>query len=993
MSLDDLILKVHHKDGTFSVKYSSVTTFADVRARLGQNTPWYRFRIQGADLFFQDKDLVSRAVRLGASFRNLKSGQRLQEFMLEDPSESGGALARRDLRPSGIKRVWKSGFLHLRIKTVEVSSRKRKEKKKQWTQYYFVYSGGSLFWFSDVRAYQMGREAVGCLPMGGLEPDLKDPVVDERANSFVLHIPASWDSPSCGKTLYLDCGGAQTKAEWVSAIMNGIIRRKVCTVAQVLPYIVAKFPKSMGIFRKAGHAEKIKLYMELIDQGMYPDYVSINEEHDLTGVMKRNLRSMPEPLLTQAKYKDFVKIGRIQDMKKRIAELREIIRSLPTMNRVFSRELFEGLNKISMFSEVSKMTSSNLAIVIGPNILRKDGLDAMSAVADNDSIVDIVTTLIEHWEEVFPGDEESEALASKVPDEIFGLSIASRNIDMGIPRLLVKKSISSEKNTKASPSFADRFKKRETGLYGIPSSSAIPSFTNSVPPSFPSGPSPPGPPPNVKAISRPSFRNSAQLKSFRQSIKASNAFSAGFLPLKEQNILTESKTVPSPSGSKKRKFKRRGLPKRPNDFKNPGSPPSTSKIKNTTRAINQNNATGRVERRKKVKADDTVSQTVDTNAKPSGPPKFNPKTISSQQKTRPISRKPGPPPVPTRKPPSKLINSEQSSTNSNRKKHPSPPSSVSKNSNSFKKPSPPGVLPVNTGASQAVVKDSLPFKKGHNDLPKSAPPLKPSSKPGPVGPPQVPVVTNNETRPGVGSQRDEKSKVRLEGPDHLSNSPLENKLSNPIGDEKDSETIRQRDDAIVKRCERVLEICRDFQRRQNGNNLIIDNLDRLKDMSKNFQQMLTTCTIPEDLTVKNLQAILKELDEQRQQYLEAIRKVNEFMCASLNSTNLISPSFYQDEEECKNKEDYEDEGVTEEDRPEASQNIVEDCILLMYAKFPYNGGVRKDSELIFEGGEIIELFEENAGWARGRIYMKSEEGWFPTSYVEELPKSYFEDDD
>merc|ERR1719320_356254 len=145
---------------------------------------------------------------------------------------------------------------------------------------------------------------------------------------------------------------------------------------------------------------------------MYPDYSSINLEHDLTGMMKRNLRNMSEPLLTQTKYADFVGIGKIQDLKKRIGELREIIRSLPTMNRVFARELFEGLHKISKFSEISKMTSSNLAIVIGPNILRKEGLDPIRAVSDNDSIVDVVTTLIEHWEEVFPGDSESELLAN-----------------------------------------------------------------------------------------------------------------------------------------------------------------------------------------------------------------------------------------------------------------------------------------------------------------------------------------------------------------------------------------------------------------------------------------------------------------------------------------------------------------------------------------------------------------------------------------------------
>merc|ERR1719419_660752 len=156
------------------------------------------------------------------------------------------------------------------------------------------------------------------------------------------------------------------------------------------------------------------------------------------------------------------------------------------------------------------MTSSNLAIVIGPNILRKDGLDPMRSVTDNDSIVDVVKTLIDQWEEVYPGDTESERLAfSTKSSQVFGMSIASKKVSMGFPVLSDKSSSNSKQS--GSVSFADRFKKnRDQGIYGMP---AFSSFVSGPPPSFlsGSGPSPPGPPPNLKAVSqpRPSFRKSS----------------------------------------------------------------------------------------------------------------------------------------------------------------------------------------------------------------------------------------------------------------------------------------------------------------------------------------------------------------------------------------------------------------------------------------------------------------------------------------------------
>jgi len=1117
MSLDDLILKVHHDGSSSLVKYKEVRLFGDLRARLSQKMPRYRFRLLGADLYFTDSDLISRAVYLGAAFRDLKSREAVQEFILEDPLEAGGVLARKNCRPNPAKRVWKAGFLHLRVKSGDIGKgNKRKEKKKKWSQFYFVYCGVSLFWFKDVGAYQNGRQAVGCLPMGGMVPDRTHHIVDERPNAFVLKVPSNWGVIYSGQSLYLDCGGAQTKAEWVSALIDGRIRRKLCTMVQILPHIVAKFPKSVGLFRKAGQSEEIRNYMDLIDQGIYPDYANIIREHDLTGVMKRNLRNMTEPLLTQAKYSDFVSLGRIQDEQRRVDQLREAVRSLPTMNRVFARELFWGLNEVSKFSDVSLMSSSNLAIVIGPNILRKEGMDPMRVVSDNDSIVDIVTTMIEYWDQVFPNEVESEQLVSRTCFNSMSLAHGK----MGVPSLSSTSTWSNSKPKASSgPSFADRFKRRDQGLYGMPSKGAMPSF-GGPPPSFPSGPAPPVPPPNMKAISqpRPSFRNSNP-SSLHQSYSEQTQEELPFgntlhLPglattgsdmvpadIENETGLLFTESLPSPiisetksaesswrsptaasrpktrtnndrKSAKKRKAKR-GLPKRSGLPSTRSVPPSTNKIKNMAAAINRNNYDKGRNRSTKSKVDSAPPFQKPTARKASseklGPPKFLEKkvierkpppleikkrppalTATSNFQTASRARKAGPPPAPSRKVRSKTVNSKPiaqllrkppkipnnltntsflASGNSQEENKSVdadhiPSSTQTKNIKSQKPnkvtvlPGPPPLTSPNTGSPPGSNNDLRSLVADADTVVKVPPPSpgmivrQPGAgqhgpPPGPYASGPSPAATCNSpgsppnfgaNGPGslatgsiaVGSPPEH----GVLGPHSAPNFPIEKqgtnglppclnsdvsdeKSANSYGqEEKDNSAEQKSNDAIVNRCEQLLEICRGWERTKEDNlNQLLVNLDALSTINIEFQSMFKRTRIPRKPIAEDLQSHLKILDGKRLQYQDALNRVMEFMNDTLNSDDIIRPSFVEDEES-----DIQEEYIQGE----------EDTVKV-YAKFPYAGGVRDDDELVFDGGEIIELLESNSGWSRGRIYNTTEEGWFPTSYVENLPDSYFEE--
>jgi len=1121
MSLDNFILKVQHDGSSSSVRYNEVKVFSDLRARLSQKMPRCRFRLHGADLYFRDNDLISRAVYLGAAFRDQKTREGVQEFILEDPLEAGGVLARKNCRPNPVKRVWKAGFLDLCVKSGDISKgHRRKEKKGKWNQFYFVYCGVSLFWFKDAGAYQMGRQAVGCLPMGGLVPDLTHHIVDERPNAFVLKVPSNWGIMHSGQTLYLDCGGAQTKAEWVSAFIDGRIRRKLCTMAQILPHIVAKFPKSEGLFRKAGQSEEIRHYMDQIDQCVYPDYASISREHDLTGVMKRNLRNMTEPLLTQAKYADFVSMGRIQDEKRRVDQLREAIRGLPTMNRVFARELFEGLNEVTKYSDVSKMSSSNLAIVIGPNILRKEGMDPMRVVSDNNSIVDIVTTMIDYWEQVFPNQVESEQLVSRSRFNSVSLTSKHGNI-LGSGLSSTSNYSNSKPKVSAGPSFADRFRRRPQGLYGMPSKGTMPSFI-SGPPSLPSGPAPPQPPPNMKAISqpRPSFRNSNP-PSLRPSISGQapdSGLSGNTLqlpligrtgsdnvPIDIENetgllfteslpspIMTETKSSDcflgrSPTSNSRQKARtndrksarkrkaKRGLPKRSGlpstkSVEKSVSPQSTSRIRNITSAINENNSDKSQDRctESKILSPPHFKMPVSSIASPEKlkrPPQFVEKKVTGHKPPPPeilkrppsltatsnfpassVARKAGPPPVPSRKGRAQTVNSKPTTQSRRPPKAPTDvPNTTSlatgnsqegiksfradfkssknqrKSINSNKNklmvvPGPPPLISPNTGSPFAS-NISLRSHVGDDDSVVKFPPPSPgvvvhrqpeAVKDGPPprpfagGPPPGPTCNSPGSPPDFVANGPGTLSVVGSPPNHVVLGPpsapaaltgkwgddIPSRLDSDISDEKSAGSIVQEktensaaeeDDAIVRRCDHVAEICRAQQKVQEDSlNQLLENLGALNDINGEFQGMLERTRIPRKPIAKDLQSLLKILEEKRLQYQDAMTRVTEFLSDTLNSDDIICPSFLGDEEP---------------DIPEEYNHGEEDTVQV-YAKFPYQGGHRQDvDELVFEGGEIIEMLESNSDWSRGRIYNTEEEGWFPTSYVEELPESYFQEEE
>ncbi|KAF7240648.1 SH3 domain-binding protein 1 [Varanus komodoensis] len=146
--------------------------------------------------------------------------------------------------------------------------------------------------------------------------------------------------------------------------------------------LLASGMQEEGLFRLAAGASVLKrLKCSLaIGSSMLDDFYA--DPHAVAGALKCYLRELPQPLMTCELYDDWLKAARY---------------------------LIRFLAKLAEHQEVNKMTPSNIAIVLGPNLLwpqQTDGCQEQLDMASVSSIqvVGVVEPLIQNAEILFPGD-------------------------------------------------------------------------------------------------------------------------------------------------------------------------------------------------------------------------------------------------------------------------------------------------------------------------------------------------------------------------------------------------------------------------------------------------------------------------------------------------------------------------------------------------------------------------------------------------------------
>ncbi|XP_046710087.1 rho GTPase-activating protein 17a isoform X2 [Silurus meridionalis] len=166
--------------------------------------------------------------------------------------------------------------------------------------------------------------------------------------------------------------------------------------------------KEEGLFRITAGASKLKKLKAALDCSTSQLEEFYSDPHAVAGALKSYLRELPEPLMTYELYDEWIQASNISDPDKRLQALWVTCDQLPKNNKANFRYLVKFLAKLAQESEINKMTPSNIAIVLGPNLLwqKTEGSLAEMAAATSVHVVTIIEPIIQHADWFFPEDVE-----------------------------------------------------------------------------------------------------------------------------------------------------------------------------------------------------------------------------------------------------------------------------------------------------------------------------------------------------------------------------------------------------------------------------------------------------------------------------------------------------------------------------------------------------------------------------------------------------------
>ncbi|KAM9424580.1 bargin isoform 2-T2 [Pholidichthys leucotaenia] len=170
-----------------------------------------------------------------------------------------------------------------------------------------------------------------------------------------------------------------------------------------------------GLFRLAAAASVVKRLKTCLDQGTVDHSEFSMDPHAVAGALKCYLRELPEPLMTFELYSDWFKAAGEKEIPEKLEQFRLLLKKLPPENYNNLRYLVQFLSLLSEQQAVNKMTPSNIAIVLGPNLLwpQAEGEAALLDMASASSVqvVTVIEPLIQYSSSLFP-----EAVSFEIPD-------------------------------------------------------------------------------------------------------------------------------------------------------------------------------------------------------------------------------------------------------------------------------------------------------------------------------------------------------------------------------------------------------------------------------------------------------------------------------------------------------------------------------------------------------------------------------------------------
>ncbi|KAJ8394056.1 hypothetical protein AAFF_G00054000 [Aldrovandia affinis] len=157
-----------------------------------------------------------------------------------------------------------------------------------------------------------------------------------------------------------------------------------------------------GIYRKNGAKSRIKLLMEEFRKDARNVKLRIGDNfiEDVTDVLKRFFREVDDPIFMADLHPLWKEAAKISIKVHRLDRYKELIRSLPRVNRTTLAALISHLYRVQKCADLNQMCTKNLSLLFAPSLFQTDG--------KGEHEVKIIEDLIDNYLYVFDIDEEQQ---------------------------------------------------------------------------------------------------------------------------------------------------------------------------------------------------------------------------------------------------------------------------------------------------------------------------------------------------------------------------------------------------------------------------------------------------------------------------------------------------------------------------------------------------------------------------------------------------------
>ncbi|KAM4624138.1 bargin isoform 2-T2 [Polymixia lowei] len=182
-------------------------------------------------------------------------------------------------------------------------------------------------------------------------------------------------------------------------------REIAAPIEECVHMLLATAMREEGLFRLAAAASVVKRLKLCLDCGLVDHSEFHTDPHAVAGALKCYLRELPEPLMTFELYSDWFKAAGEKELQDKLEQFRVLLKKLPPENYNNLRYLVQFLSLLSEQQVVNKMSPSNIAIVLGPNLLwpRSEGEETTFDMASASSVqvVTVIEPLIQYSSSLF----------------------------------------------------------------------------------------------------------------------------------------------------------------------------------------------------------------------------------------------------------------------------------------------------------------------------------------------------------------------------------------------------------------------------------------------------------------------------------------------------------------------------------------------------------------------------------------------------------------